>query len=292
MRTILRVVMIAAVVTAASANATARAALADDEGESGGHATVIGGRSVEARAFDWTSVRTGTSRSAGAAPRCRYVAIPHHEFASYFDLAVRTVVPFGARFYRVTCDRGATWSYGWWVPARPTSVNGAFQDVIQEAIDRLTPPRPAIVLSPPAEVRHVVGIPTWLAVTQSSWATLTMSVTAGDVRVDVRLRPVETRWWIGDGAAYRCPGPGPQIDARRRAADQSTDCWHTFTQVNRSSRQHRSGRWPVGVEIAYDAAAVVTTPFGSSSSDLRVVLGPPAAVEVAVDEVQAVRTVR
>jgi len=291
MHSILRVMM-ALVVIAATTEATARAGLADEPGESGGQASVIGDRTVEARAFDWTSVRTGRSRSSGAAPSCRYVAIPDHEFSSYFDQAVRAIVPFGARFYRVTCDSGATWAYGWWVPARPTSVNGAFQDVIQEAIDRLTPPRPTIALSPPAAARHIVGIPTWLAVTQDSWTTQTMAVTAGDVRVDVWVRPVEARWWIGDGAAYRCSGPGAQVDTQRPAAGQSTDCWHTFTQVNRSSGDDHSRRWPVGVEIAYDAAAIVTTPLASSSSDLGVVLGPPAAVEVAVDEVQAVRTGR
>lgn len=270
---------------------------ADADGQPGGRrvlegqAQVIGGREIAARAFDWSGFRSPGGTTSASRP-CRYEALTAAEFTSYFDAAVRAVVPLGARFYRVTCDRGATWAFGWWVPSRPQSANGAFGDVIQEAIDRLRPPRPRIMLSPPEHVRHVVGIPTWLAIDPGGWARQSMTVIAGDVRVEVVVDPVATRWWIGDGRVVGCAGPGSTVDPRVAVAAQHPDCHHTFVRPSPTRAGDAGAGWPVGVEVEYSARARITMPHATSTTPLGSILGPPAAVRVAVDEVQAVRTGR
>src|SRR5690606_31467633 len=120
-------------------------------------------------------------------------------------------LPFGARFYRVRCD-GGDWRYGWWVPGRPVHRDGAFHDLLQEAVDRLAPGTPALALSPDAAVRHVIAVPTWLAVTPGSYRSHARNVTAGDARVELHLDPREIVWTTGDGTTKTCEGPGARFD--------------------------------------------------------------------------------
>lgn len=291
---VVAVAMIAATVLTAGAQQASVAEPTDQSavsGGRGGQARVIGAREVEARAFDWSSFRAPHASTRSDAP-CRYEGLAAAEFASYFDHVVRASVPFGARFYRVTCDGGTTWDYGWWVPSRAQSINGAFGDVIQEAIDRLRPRRPQIMLSPPVHVRHVVGIPTWLAVDAAGWSRQSMNVTAGEVAVEVTVTPVAARWWIGDGGVVRCWGPGSIFDSSVALTAQFPECHHTFVVPSPGARENAGEGWPIRVEIEYSARAIIRTPVGTGATPLGEVLGPPATVMIAVDEVQAVRTGR
>lgn len=275
-------VVVVALIVAAVATGSSRGAVAQ---ESTGDASVIGGREVEARAFDWSRFRSGSS-SGGSATLCDYVAMTAHEFAEYFDEAVRSLVPFGARFYRVSCDSGSSWRYGWWVPSHQASVRGAFEDVIQEAITRLRPLRPLIELSPPVDARHVVGLPTWLAVDPTAWQSRHGVAQAGDVRVEVAVVALTAQWWLGDGGSVRCDGPGALVNPLIGVATQSPPCSYTFTvapTVDASGMSH----WPIGVEIEHRAHASITTPVGTAAVELGTVVGPPAAVLVTVREVQA-----
>lgn len=257
---------------------------------SGGHgsAEVVDNRAVDAHAISWESVRTGTSRSSTAS-QCVYESINGAEVPMYADMLMRRVIPSSARFYRVQCDEGL-WRTGWWVPGSSAVADGAFHDVVQEAVDRLAPGRPELRLTPAADQRHLTGLPTWLAVSSTSWSRLSTTVTAGEVTVRVELRPVGVGWTLGDGLVYACPGPGSVPATDRLVADQTPDCAHTwlFTPAELTGDADTQ-TFRVVARVSYDARYRVDTPDGSAGGALGRVDGPPRAVDVVVRQYQAVR---
>ncbi len=257
----------------------------------GGSAENVDNRAVEARAFDWTSVRTGVSRSSGSG-RCVYEPLDPTTVPMYVDQLTRRVIPHEAHFYQVSCD-GGPWRTGWWVPGQSAASDGAFHDLFQEAVDRLEPGTPRLVLAPAVDARHLVGVPTWLAIDPSDWRTMSTTVTAGIASVQVRLRPSHLEWSVGDGTSRTCVGPGDRFDPSRPVSSQQSGCTHTFwsTPADVTGNPDAS-TFGVGARVVYDADYTIEASGASSSGGLGRVAGPPGIHDVVVREYQAVRIPR
>jgi hypothetical protein len=256
----------------------------------GGGAANLDNRAVSGRAFDWSAVTTGQPRREPSAPaRCEYRSVSAGEFAEYFDQALRDALPFGARFYRVRCD-GGDWRYGWWVPGRSVHRDGAFNDLLQEAIDRLAPGIPVLALSPDAAARHVIAVPTWLAVTPASYLPLSRTVTAGEASVVLRLDPREIVWTTGDGTALTCDGPGARFDPTVPWSLQVVGCAHAWTSIPAEVLDDPGAVYfPVTARVVYDASYTLRLGSRTSTGALGWVTGPRARADVEVRELQAVR---
>ncbi|MEX0953346.1 MAG: hypothetical protein WDZ26_05910 [Nitriliruptoraceae bacterium] len=258
----------------------------------GGSAANVDNRALEARAFDWTSVRTGVPRSAGSHARCVYEPLDPTTVPMYVDQLTRRVIPHDAEFYRVSCD-GGHWRTGWWVPGRSITSDGAFHDLLQEAVDRLEPDRPELALAPAADARHLVGIPTWLAIDPAGWRTLSTTVTAGIASVRVNLRPSHVEWSVGDGTSHTCGGPGARLDTSRPVAGQQSDCAHTFWSTPADVTGNPAATtFGVGARVVYDADYTLDASGRRSSGGLGRVAGPARVHDVVVREYQAVRIPR
>ena len=77
-----------------------------------------------------------------------------------------------------------------------------------EAVARIDPPYPDPGTNPPhtGDRFGIVNLATWLWV--GSWEAVTASETQGLVTVEVAATPTAARWWMGDGGAVACAGPG------------------------------------------------------------------------------------
>ncbi|MCD0444260.1 hypothetical protein LO763_11570 [Glycomyces sp. A-F 0318] len=97
----------------------------------------------------------------------------------------------------------------------------------QQAVDRLTLPRPGIAASP--ESVQLVNLPTWLAVTEASWEAQTAEASLGSQVATATATPVQAVWDMGDGHVVTCADRGEEWDP---GTDPETEgpCGHTYTQ--------------------------------------------------------------
>lgn len=272
--------------------ARASAAACDGDDCSGGSADIIDGQQVEARAFDWTSVRTGTPQtSPSSAPKCRYAQLTVEDYLALEEHMQIGTIPAGARMYRVRCQHnGDTWRIRWYVPDDGEPGDGGFADLLQDAIDRLAPPMPVIQTAPPVTTRHLVGIPTWLAVTPGSWAAPTMTVTAGQAQATVHLQPLQVTFEIGDGTQRVCDGYGSRFDVRVVHSAQHATCAHTFQYLPRQiSGNPHDVAFALDARVTYRATYALQSFHGTDAGVLGTVTGPMGSAPLIVREYQAVR---
>ncbi len=114
----------------------------------------------------------------------------------------------------------------------------------QQAYNYLPLPAPDVRHNPDRQggrPQTVVGLPTWLWVSGSSFRVLTQTTSAGAVSATVTATPSGTDWTTGspDAADVHCPGAGTAYDPTRPAAQQSTDCATTYRRS--SAGQPRTG---------------------------------------------------
>lgn len=253
-----------------------------------GGAHILDGGTAEGWAFDWTSVRTGAARATpGSGSACAYrpFEFDHETYAEQFfdgDVFVDT------RFYIAVCDTAPRVRFGMWTPGRG-SADRSFHDVVQEAIDRLAPTRPLMRLAPAADQRHLTGVATWLALAPSSWHVEAMTVSAGEVAVEVVLTPLATVWSLGDGTTRRCAGPGRVYDRDQPSRAQQPSCSHTYLTVPAASLGPATSTYPLVARIVYGASYTLATPDGIDRRSLGEVAGPPATAPLLVEQYQAVR---
>lgn len=110
----------------------------------------------------------------------------------------------------------------------PDPEAASIADLAEQARGRLALPAPAIAASP-AE-RQLVHLPTWLAVSQSSWGPVSASVSAGAVTVTATASPSRVEWDLGDGSMVVCEGPGTIWRPGMDPEAESPDCGHTYTR--------------------------------------------------------------
>jgi hypothetical protein len=101
-------------------------------------------------------------------------------------------------------------------------------DLAAQARDRLVLPGPEFAASPGE--RQLVHLPVWLAVDESSWRSVSASVTAGSVTVTATAEPSRAEWDLGDGTVVVCEGPGTQWTPADDPEGESPDCGYTYTR--------------------------------------------------------------
>lgn len=122
-------------------------------------------------------------------------------------------------------------------PAPPPPPPPTPEEIAEELVGRLDPPVPDVHTNPPSDGDQLVGLPTWLWV--SNWAPVSVS----EAGVTVTARPVATYWDLGAGDPVVECGRGTPYDTSRSPDEQDTDCSYTY--------QYTSADQPGGV---YDAA--------------------------------------
>ncbi|MDP9074332.1 MAG: hypothetical protein M3N98_09195 [Actinomycetota bacterium] len=168
--------------------------------------------------------------------------------------------------------------------------------LLQQAKNHLTLPAPAVQLSPAADLRQYVQMPTWAWVPRSQWSPLTASAAAGPVSVNVTATPVRLAFTYqisGDGSTgtATCNGPGtPYSDQLAVTEDPaqpilaaSPDCGWTWHE---SSVDTPDKRYAVTAHVVYQVVWTVSgAPGGGSLGDLN---GQDTSLRVPVGEIQAV----
>lgn len=101
-------------------------------------------------------------------------------------------------------------------------------DLAEQARDRLNLPQPEMASSPADH--QLVHLPTWLAVSESSWGSVSASVTAGAVTVTATAAPSRVEWDLGDGSVVVCEGPGTIWRPGMDPEAESPDCGHIYTR--------------------------------------------------------------
>jgi hypothetical protein len=130
----------------------------------------------------------------------------------------RLFSPAGA-WYRASCDGTVSL-----VPEGGPATT--IEALITQAIDTIDPPDPQLAVTP-HHGKHVVQMPSWLAVEPVYWQTRTASASAGRVTVTATLTPYETEWDLDNGDIVTCANPGTVW--RRRMPEDRNTCGYTYT---------------------------------------------------------------
>lgn len=202
-------------------------------------------------------------------------------------LAVGEIVPMNTVLYRWVCADRA-W-IRWYVPGDSDPADDTvLAAVVEEALERVAPPAPELVTSPPLGAPVLTGLPMYVAVDDAAFSVHTGSVSAGPFTVTARIEPASIRFTPGDQHdAVVCRGPGTRWSEGDRPSDE--DCTHTFTTTPADLRGS-DGPYVAAVQVTYQASYTVEGPVLAGSYDLGTFDGPVTPVDVPVVERRAVRT--
>ena len=125
-----------------------------------------------------------------------------------------------------------------------------------------------------------MGVPTWLWIADV-WTSTSASASIGAVTSTVVATPTQITWTLGDGTTKTCVGPGTPFDLGRPAAEQESECTHTFVWP---SHDQVFGVYPVAATVTFDTTWSATTGAGGPLGALT----RTTTVPVRVVEVQAV----
>ncbi|MFJ5034523.1 hypothetical protein ACIQB5_42215 [Streptomyces sp. NPDC088560] len=167
-------------------------------------------------------------------------------------------------------------------PADPGGPQVSVQAVAQQAVKRLSLPKPVIHTSPGEDYVQVVHVPTWMWVERSTWEPVSASAAVEGVSVKATARPRTVVWSMGEGGQVVCRGPGtPYSDAYSPKAS-SPDCGYTYQRASLSA----PGRaYRVSVQVTWDVEWQ-----GGGKSGVVPGLVMAAQRRLVVDEVQTVVT--
>jgi hypothetical protein len=143
-------------------------------------------------------------------------------------------------------------------------------------------PPAAIELSPPQTAMQLIGVPTWLWLTEASFTAQHASVSVPGTQVTARATPVTALWRTGDGATVTCHGRGTTWTANQIPTAASPTCGHTYT---RSSAGQPGATFAVRVTVTWRITWTATGRAGGTLPDLVTT----ATVRIRVGQAQAVR---
>jgi len=149
--------------------------------------------------------------------------------------------------------------------------------VAAEAVKHLGLSSPVIRMAPPTGRPQLVGVATWLWVDSATWRTLSASATAGPVTTTAVAAPTRVVWDMGDGSTVTCDGPGAPYDPATPNA--TTDCSYTWPAP---------GTFRVTATVYWSVSWTAQGAAGGGT--LGVQAGPASAVNVVVEESQAINT--
>ncbi|MFA9447154.1 hypothetical protein, partial [Egicoccus sp. AB-alg6-2] len=223
---------------------------------------------------------------------CEYAAA-EESWDPYVDQIDSSYFESGARWYRVDCTGGG-FVYRWYVPGENEGVGpqALLREVIQTAFGSVDAGVGTLRLAPADPAPHITGLPSWLAIEPGDWVSRSATVSAGSISVTATLEPQRVEWTLGDGGTHVCDGPGVIYDTSLPYEAQSTDCSYTYGVA--STLEDPDGTYPVSAHIVYGASFVVESPLPELNGefDLGELAGPPTTEDIAVRQIQAVRTSR
>jgi hypothetical protein len=124
-----------------------------------------------------------------------------------------------------------TWRGTVWLASPPGIVGSA----VQQVVDRLRMPRPAIAANPSLNTRQVVHVPVWWWIDPGWWSTRTASASVPGLTITARAEPTTATWYAGDGSHTTCPGPGTRWTGTVSPTAASPTCGHTYTEPSTGS---------------------------------------------------------
>jgi hypothetical protein len=260
----------------------------DETGFDSAGAADVGDSTIELWATDGASQSPGVDVRPvlGNPQRCSAERVPD-DFERERVLSDNSLVPGPAQFYFWVC--GETRQLRWYVPGESQPQDDqVLAALVTEAIERVSPPAPVVVTSPPAGSQVLTGMPMYLAVDEGAFSEQSGSVSAGQFTVTATVTPVETVFVPGDdGEARTCPGSGT-VWSRGDRPDEAA-CTHTYTHT--PAHLHGDGdRFTLRARVSYEASYTVEGPVLAGTYDLGSFEGPESVVEVPVVERRAVRT--
>lgn len=116
-----------------------------------------------------------------------------------------------------------------WLPDAPTPDGGTQVSpaaLAEAAYTQLRLPTPAIRSNPAGP--HLVNLPTWLWVDESTWGSRSATASVPGVSVTATATPTRVVWSMGDGTSFSCAGPGTPFPAGGDPAAGSPDCGHVY----------------------------------------------------------------
>ncbi|MBB4966861.1 hypothetical protein [Saccharothrix violaceirubra] len=131
-----------------------------------------------------------------------------------------------------------------WTPADDTGTTSldSPESLAHAAYDRLQPPTPVIVASPPGD--QLVNLPTWLWIDQ--WKPVSASASTPGASVAATATPTSVTWTTGDGSTVTCVGPGTPYTVGIDPMSTSPDCGHVY---RRSSASMPGQTFPVTATV-------------------------------------------
>lgn len=137
--------------------------------------------------------------------------------------------------------------------------------------------------SPERDRSQYVNLPTWLWIDAADWQPKSATAEVPGLSATVTATPERIEWDLGDGRGVEVCDAGTPYDTTRPAADQSTDCSHTFRDASSIAPDgvfHAMATmwWSVQWQATDGSSGTLPDAFRSTTFDLR------------VDEIQALRT--
>lgn len=133
-------------------------------------------------------------------------------------------------------------------PAAPAVPAVSPRVLAERASAQLSLALPHPATSPGLGHFQLVGLPTWLWLTD--WQAVSRTASIPGLSATVSATPVRTTWNFGSGGTVVCDGPGTPYDLGVSPGGQSTKCAKTFTQ---------SGTYPSSVTVDWSVSWSAST---------------------------------
>lgn len=154
----------------------------------------------------------------------------------------------GPNYWTKWCMDPATGDLIWrgtvWLANPPGIVGSA----VQQAVDRLSMPKPAIAANPSLSTRQVVHVPVWWWIEPGWWTTRTASAAVPGLTITARAEPGTVYWYAGDGTSTTCTGPGTPWTGKASPTAASPTCGHTYIKTSANSP---GGNFQLRVVVAW-----------------------------------------
>lgn len=137
--------------------------------------------------------------------------------------------------------------------AEPVAIGPSVDVIARQVYAEIPLVLPVPHTSPPAGSPQLVGLPVWLWLDDSSWATFDASASVAGVTVTVVATPRRASWNMGDGTTVTCTEAGTPWTGDATA---TTNCSHTYQHV---SDDEPGGRYQADVTLTWSVSWSAST---------------------------------
>ena len=128
---------------------------------------------------------------------------------------------------RVSDSQAVGWVTGL-LGATAVDVVPTAQDLVAQAMARLTIALPDVATSPPRSGVQLVGVPVWFWV--NNYRPIRVTATIPGLSATLTATPTKTVITPGDDTSVTCAGPGVKYDPTLSYKDQESTCSHVYDQ--------------------------------------------------------------